>query len=190
MSIHPWRDEDKLKQEYIDAGKSSVELSRQWGCSKKTILNWLRRFDIPTRTENKYKPASYHTKPNGYERWSNEHDGDYNYVYVHRLLAVCEYGFDEVASSVVHHENTIKWDNRPENISLFGSQSEHGKHHEAERERPTKPWRDEAALRELYHEQEMSTREIADHFGCCKYTVQNWMDKLGVPKRPPNGEVV
>jgi len=46
----------------------------------------------------------------------------------HRLLAVAEYGLDEIAGKDIHHKNNIPWDNRPENIKPM-SPSEHRSHH-------------------------------------------------------------
>lgn len=39
-------------------------------------------------------------------------------MYVHRLLAISEYGFEAVAGNHVHHINGHKFDNRPENIEV------------------------------------------------------------------------
>lgn len=34
----------------------------------------------------------------------------------HRLLAIAEHGLDAVKDKEIHHQNTIPWDNRPENL--------------------------------------------------------------------------
>jgi len=187
MSSKPWRDKQRLREEYLRNGKSSVELSREWGCSKKTVLNWLHRHNIQTRTENKHKPVPISTGDSGYERWYNQHEDDHYSLYVHRLLAVAEYGLSEVSGSVIHHENNIPWDNRPENIRVFESQSEHSSHHGEERELDAEPWRDEFVLKKLYLSQGKSTREISHILGCSKYTVRYWLDKHDIQKRSPNG---
>ncbi len=46
-----------------------------------------------------------------------------------------------------------------------------------------RPWRDEDTLRELYHEKNLSTTEIADKLGCGDSTVQANMDRLGIERR-------
>jgi len=66
-------------------------------------------------------------KRDGYEAWSHV-AGDKHSVFVHRLLAVAEYGFDAVVGKEVHHKNSIRWDNRPGNIELL-SKAEHTKRH-------------------------------------------------------------
>lgn len=45
------------------------------------------------------------------------------------------------------------------------------------------PWRDEAVLHELHHEEELTHQEIADLFDCGRATVSKWISKLEV--EPP-----
>jgi hypothetical protein len=89
-------------------------------------------------TETNYlKPVSYFQRPRGHAMLQNKYKGETFSVPVHRLVAVAEYGFDEVKNMDVHHKNEIKWDNRPENLELL-TRSEHRKLHvELERERKT-----------------------------------------------------
>lgn len=188
MTDHPWRDEENLRRGYVEQGKSSVELSREWGCDKKTVLTWLDKHGIDTRPENKEKPVPLVTTGQGYERWQNHHDGDMYSIYVHQLLAICEYGFDEAAGSVVHHENEVKWDNRPENIQIFDSQAEHSKHHVDKMEFDSEPWHDEDLLRELYVDEGMSSIDIANELDCAKHTVLKWLHRSGVDVEGPSGE--
>lgn len=46
-----------------------------------------------------------------------------------------------------------------------------------------KPWRDPGTLEQLYHEEELSLREVADRLGCDRKTVWSWMDKFGIERR-------
>jgi len=48
------------------------------------------------------------------------------YLPIHRLVAVAEYGYDEVVDKHIHHENGVRFDNRPENLTPL-SNSEHSK---------------------------------------------------------------
>lgn len=58
----------------------------------------------------------YETRTDGYERWRLWEGGADRYYYVHRLVAVAEFGVEAVKDHDVHHVNGIEWDNRPENL--------------------------------------------------------------------------
>jgi hypothetical protein len=45
------------------------------------------------------------------------------------------------------------------------------------------PWRDEATLRRLYQEQELSQKQIAEKFGASQATISTWMSRFGIPTR-------
>jgi len=48
------------------------------------------------------------------------------------------------------------------------------------------PWKDEEKLRELYHDQRLSIREIAEQFkNCTPMAVQHQMEKLNIERRDP-----
>lgn len=69
-----------------------------------------------------------------YERIDSRYDGDRVKVYVHRLVAVAEYGIDQVVDSHVHHESGHGLDNRPGNLTLM-TEDEHKRLHANRRER-------------------------------------------------------
>lgn len=54
---------------------------------------------------------------------------------VHRLVASIKLGRSLKKGEVVHHKNHNKQDNRPKNLQIFKSQSEHMKHHWKQRKR-------------------------------------------------------
>lgn len=103
------------------SGMSLEEIAEAEGISTTGVRKWFSRRGL---TYWKHKPANFDTIPRGYERWSHKYERESHYAYVHRLLAVAEYGVDAVAENHVHHKNGIKWDNRPENIELV-SPGEH-----------------------------------------------------------------
>lgn len=71
---------------------------------------------------------TYRVGMDGYPRWYHTYRGELYRLRVHRLLAVAEYGFDEVCGKVVHHENGEKWANWHDNIDVM-TDEEHGKLH-------------------------------------------------------------
>lgn len=129
------RDEGTLQRLYHDEGLTLDQVAERLECGVTTIKDWMNRYDIERRdpiaaskAASRVPYATYLTKPSGYEAWAARHDGDMDWVYVHRLLAVAKYGFDAVCDSVVHHRNGIKWDNRPSNVELM-DRADHGRLH-------------------------------------------------------------
>jgi len=133
----PHRDESTLRQLYFEEELSMREISERLECGITTVRMWMNRFGIERRDQRvasgmsrRVEYATFLTKPDGYEAWATRRNGDTDWLYVHRLLAVAEFGFDAVCERVVHHANEVKWDNRPDNIELM-SNAEHAKHHHA-----------------------------------------------------------
>lgn len=184
MTEKPWRDADKLREEYIENELNLTEIADKWGCSQALVSKWKRKHNIekserwedPERLRELYinqklptrkvaeefgvsrstiireldkhsipirdrseahqlamwsGPATYTSDMRGYQEWRTTIDRETKHAYVHRLLAVAEYGFDAVESMEVHHKNGIKWDNRPDNIELMDP-TDHRQTHAAE----------------------------------------------------------
>jgi hypothetical protein len=79
---------------------------------------------VKTFKPNNKKYGSFRTTVQGYEEIRTRTSKGLERVSIHRLLAVAEYGFDEVVDMDIHHESNIGWDNRPENIVPL-SKAEH-----------------------------------------------------------------
>jgi len=47
-----------------------------------------------------------------------------------------------------------------------------------------KPYKDADKLRELYHGEGLSSREVAERMGCGKKTILRWLDNHGIEKAP------
>jgi len=123
----PLRDEQYLRQKYHDEGLSLSELADEIGCWKGSVGKAMDRFGIERRS-TKSNP-SIHTNSYGHEYVSSKDDS----VYIHRLLAISEYGTETVKDRDVHHINGIPWDNRPENIEVL-SREEHNREHLPDRD--------------------------------------------------------
>ena len=139
----PWRDESLLRELYVVKGMTQHEIGELLGCSRPTVMKWMRRGEVDARGHSERvrgrNAATFRTKPSGYEQWYSDYHYNRDTVYVHRLLAVSEFGFEAVVNSHVHHGageegSTTPWDNRPQNIKLL-SESGHGEHHAENRER-------------------------------------------------------
>lgn len=119
--IEPWEDRTTMEYLYLKKGMSASEIAEVLPCNTGHVKRWLRRHDIqrsPSEAAKlrKLKEPPHHRWHNGYEQVVTAIDGEQQGVQIHRLVAVAEYGFDEVDGKVVHHKNGVKWDNRLENL--------------------------------------------------------------------------
>ena len=143
----PWQDRDVLMRLYHGEDLTTREIADRLGCTNGTVSRWLDNHDIQTRENwkagskagaeaSRVPRAYFDTLESGYEFWSvrgaRSEDVSSNIVYVHRLLAIAEYGFDAVSGMDVHHQNSIPWDNRAENIELM-TKANHTRYHNKKR---------------------------------------------------------
>jgi len=150
-----YRDKEWLNTKYWEQGYDTQEIAEMCDVVKETIRRWLHKHDLGTRDRSEWTKhqwekdperaekqaevmsekrrsihASFFTRRRGYSYAGCGVSDDQ--VAMHRLLAVAEYGLDEVIGKDVHHKNGVPWDNRPENIELL-TRSEHQTLHMAER---------------------------------------------------------
>ena len=45
----PWRDEDRLRELYVNEGMTQSEISDEFGCARSTVAKWMRKLAIETR---------------------------------------------------------------------------------------------------------------------------------------------
>ncbi|MFB6179133.1 MAG: HNH endonuclease [Halorientalis sp.] len=141
----PYADEETLRERYHEAGQSLREIADDLDCHYTTVHQYMAEYGIDRREAN-YSPetadhATFTTHTAGYELWVDASKT----VLVHRLVAVAHAGFDAVCDGIVHHENGVKWDNRPSNLTVVDSQREHARVHN----RPTVA-DDQLTLSEIY----------------------------------------
>lgn len=134
-----YQDKEVLENLHWEKGLSMREIGKKYDVTHRTIGYWFDKHGLKRRGVGGETPhANYLTEcggsdSDGYVFWRTKHQGKEFRVRVHRLLAVAEYGFEAVKDMEVHHMNTIKWDNRSDNIVLLTS-SEHAMLHAQDRE--------------------------------------------------------
>lgn len=171
----PYKDGELLHEEYVEKQKSTVQIAEELDCAPNTVRKYLKENGIEIRDRStavslghggsQYE-VPFGTHENGPEVWwPSGSDADEKHVYVHRLVAVAEYGFDAVADSHVHHKNEIRWDNRPENLEPMPP-GQHSAHHHRKVD-----WADKIGLTEMYLSTENTMAELAEIFGLHRMTV-------------------
>lgn len=172
----PWNDGELLRRLYREERMPMTQIADRWDCSPTTVRDWVERHGIEKWTRSQacqlghgHSPYSvpFQTHTTGAEVWRHSHNCESNMVYVHRLLAVAEFGFDAVDDNVVHHKNHVRWDNRPENLELM----DHGDHTVHHKKKVDDQTRREIADR--YHTTEDSSYDIAEDHDIDPVTVMN-----------------
>jgi len=162
-----YKDPETLRRLYWDEGLSMREIGERFGVTNGAIQHWMDKHEIDRRGISESitsQIAGFETSYNGYERWRSEIDGAA--VRVHRLLAVSEYGLDAVKDNHIHHENGIRWDNRPSNIKPL-SPSEHiDEHHKGQKSANSKLTdRQVVEIKRLLDSTDMTHDSIAKSYG-------------------------
>ena len=180
--MEEYKDPDTLRELYWEKEMTLSDISEKLDCGLTTVYKWMKQHDIPRRKSKQEIEPRPRTLPSsdtnpGYE--VIRHNGES--LLHHRLIAVAEYGFDEIVGRDVHHQNGIRWDNRTSNLELL----EHGEHSSLHRlnEHDEAPWRDEEVLRKYYVEQKWPTTKIAEEWGCSSSTIHEWLKKFDIETR-------
>lgn len=122
----------QLKKDYL-SGVQVTKIAKTYNTTIQTIYSRLKILGI-TKTNSEshmgqspWNKANGHITKDGYRQvW---HKG--KPIREHLLVAEKMIGRKLNKGEVVHHINGIGHDNRPENLRVFKSQSEHMKHHAA-----------------------------------------------------------
>lgn len=130
--------EKRLKKLYWEENLSQAEIAKELEVSQAGVSRAMERHGIETRSQNlATSMAKSGPSPkldnHGYVYVQTRQRGEIVQFRLHRLVAVAEYGLDQVAEKVVHHKNNISWDNRPENLELLDDSQHKQRHADARR---------------------------------------------------------
>jgi len=196
----PWRDEELLRQKYVDDGLSTRDLEAEWDCCRSTITNWLDKYGIET-------PSNPDNAP-----WQDKETLEK--LYIDEGLTCPEIGdrFGVSGSTVDEWRRRLgvtrlykreQWLDKKFNgegltIREIAEEADCARKTAAEwldklgvrseEDRPAdyveeKAWHDPEMLKELYHGEELSAKRVADRLGCSPQTVRHWLIEFGIPRR-------
>jgi len=129
---------DYLKSMYVDKEMTQKEIANIFDVYQSTIGRVLERKGIESRGRGDYYKLPIHYNKDGYLVCRHRHrnaegEKQRSAVFLHRLVAVAEYGFDAVVDKNVHHKNNHQADNRPDNLEPL-TPSEHAKLHHSNKD--------------------------------------------------------
>lgn len=152
-------DEADLIRRYQASRAAVREIAAEYGVSIQAIYSRLKSLGVKLRSGG---DASIGTQAKEHNpNWKGgRYIGSNGYVYAlaagkhqleHRVIAAQMLGRPLLKQEVVHHKNHVITDNRPENLEIIPSQSEHMKRHmtsdEARRRGKNGGWKRRAALK-------------------------------------------
>lgn len=144
MSKNPAVDDPEvLEMLYWQEGLSMHRIAERLGVAETTVYRRMEKYGIDRRgvAYSSYKDtkhrghveyARYRVNYQGYPVWEGNNGSDgFSTTFVHQLTLVAE-GHDPHKVYCdewhCHHENGVKWDNRPDNLSLW-SRERHNRYH-------------------------------------------------------------
>lgn len=194
----PWRDEQLLRELYIERELSQREIATELGCSRKTVGNWLDRFGInrerPWRNPERLSELRQQglslseigerlgTCQSNISRWMREFDLDTS------RLSSDEPWHDEERLRELYWEEELDMQEIAEELgcSRITVQEWMDKLDIETRsviEDPPDELTQEGWLRGAYVEQGRSTYDIAEELNCAPSAVFNWLNTHGIETR-------
>lgn len=202
----PWREEELLRQKYCVEDLSSRELAELWDCDKKTILNWLDKFDIPTQNshmedkpwqdketlERLYIDEGLSCAEIGDKLGCSGHTADKwcKKLGVSKKYRNREWLYEKYVEEDMYvyriaelagcsHRTITEW------LQEFDLAQEYGPANYQDEQ----PWKDPDELQRAYHKEEKTIDEIATEWGCSPTTVRRNMIELGIERREGGNRV-
>lgn len=148
---NPWRDEERLRELYVNQRLSQDEIAEKLGCGNSTISNWLDKHGIvlPWQDEARMREL-YREKRLSQSEIAEKLDCDVS----------------TVEKWMKRHGISGRDTGKAVSIAMNGGQT-----HDV--------LSNEALLRDLYREQKLTCEEIADRIGSTTRTVNHWINRYG-----------
>ncbi|WP_157884867.1 HNH endonuclease [Halorubrum aethiopicum] len=216
MNSEPkYRDEEWLREQYVEEHRSTTDISEECGCARSTVSKWLNKHDIETRTgrvsDERLNDADWLRKQYVEERRRSseiaEDCGCSKPTVVRRLNKHNIEVRTETNTTTDQRLADPEWLREQcvdERRSIYDIANECGcdsstvsrwlsKHDieaaQSEQQTPDQRLIDADWLREQYVEEGQSTNEIADDRDCSSWTVSKWLSKHDIEARPGIGEL-
>lgn len=180
-----YKDEEVLRKLYYEKRLSMGSIGDIFDVTMGGIKYWMNKYGMERREVgggNKPPSVPYMTHKR-YPFWSHppvENDGQYLDVYIHRLLAVAEFGFDAIKDNEVHHgsergelpASERPWANWGSNVELL-SGSVHMRHHNPRTFNKTEA----EEIRQRYSNEDILQQELAEEYGVKLNTIDRVINK-------------
>ena len=137
--LDKYRTFEWLNQKYIVEDKSISELSKLIGIGVGGVFKWLKNAGVSSKPRGSRSGDKHNMWRGGRSKTSQGYIRIYhsanhirrtgNYVPEHILVAESSLGRKLTKAEAIHHINEVKDDNRPKNLYLFPSESEHQRYH-------------------------------------------------------------
>jgi predicted DNA-binding protein YlxM (UPF0122 family) len=162
-----YKDKETLENLY-NSDYDMRDIAEEFDIALGTVQHWMDKFDIERCGGSAGYDYAKYSVNKGYPRWSSQRE----YIFVHRLLAVAEYGFESVCDKQVHHKNGIRWDNRPSNIELMNEHSHMSYHWSGESNPQSKLTQTEVAeIKNRYKEDDVSQSDLAEEYNVTQTSI-------------------
>lgn len=170
-------DKESLKKLYKAEKKSIYEIADELDVTPTTVSEWLAKHGIEARDSSDAQTRGEFPYKNADKLRSLYHDEGMTLAEIGN-----KYG--------VEQSTVVRWfDNEGiERRTSSESRELRGTHH-----RPIKkgPHTDQSWLREKYHDEKMTLREMADEAGLAsEVTIMEWMDRFGIERRSKSAAFV
>lgn len=165
-TYRPWKDSDHLRELYHTRGMSQQEMADAMNCRRQTVLNWMKRYDIPRRSTGEHQtPGELRD-----ESWvRRQHHG--------------------LGKSVPEIAETVGCSGKAVRNALSRHDIELRSKYVLD-ERTKEMLESEETLRYLYFDKNLSQSEIARRIGCQQMAISNRFDKFDIESKPQGWHLV